>query len=312
MSCFQTVGQTVVLTSNPTRSPDSYLVLEYVQGGELFEFLVSSRRFDANEASKYFQQIIRGLDYCHHFSICHRDLKPENIMLTAHKNIKIADFGMAAWQGSNQLLETSCGSPHYASPEIVRVSHISIARLGGKAEVQSATFLALQGLSYHGAASDIWSCGVILYAMLAGTLPFDDKDMKGLLEKVGNGVYEKIPRDIPRDARDLIERMLVVDPYKRITVSAYLTLTASGIHHMLTRRPICLQMREIMSHPFFFRHDPSQDDHPVPIVDPPRLEVLSRSLKSLSLIDPEILESLCSLWRGTERERIVTALLGNA
>lgn len=107
-----------------TERADSYLVLEYVQGGELFEFLVSSRRFEANEASKYFQQIIRGLDYCHHFAICHRDLKPENIMLTAHKNIKIADFGMAAWQGSNQLLETSCGSPHYASPEIVRVSHI--------------------------------------------------------------------------------------------------------------------------------------------------------------------------------------------
>lgn len=129
----------MVLTLNLTRSPNSYLVLEYVQGGELFEFLVSSRRFDANEASKYFQQIIRGLDYCHHFSICHRDLKPENIMLTAHKNIKIADFGMAAWQGSNQLLETSCGSPHYASPEIVRVSHILITRLGGKAEVQHSS-----------------------------------------------------------------------------------------------------------------------------------------------------------------------------
>ena len=118
---------------------DSYLVLEYVQGGELFEFLVSSRRFEANEASKYFQQIIRGLDYCHHFAICHRDLKPENIMLTAHKNIKIADFGMAAWQGSNQLLETSCGSPHYASPEIVRVGVIRITQ--GRAAL-SSIFLA--------------------------------------------------------------------------------------------------------------------------------------------------------------------------
>lgn len=94
--------------------------MEYVQGGELFEFLVSKKRFTPDEASKYFQQIIRGVDYCHRFSICHRDLKPENIMVTAHKNIKIADFGMAAWQG-NQMLETSCGSPHYASPEIVNV-----------------------------------------------------------------------------------------------------------------------------------------------------------------------------------------------
>jgi len=112
---------TVRLEYSQMLSALSYLVLEYVQGGELFEYLVSSRSFEANEASKYFQQIIRGLDYCHRFGICHRDLKPENIMLTAEKNIKIADFGMAAWQGSNQLLETSCGSPHYASPEIVKV-----------------------------------------------------------------------------------------------------------------------------------------------------------------------------------------------
>jgi serine/threonine protein kinase len=99
-----------------------YLILEYVQGGELFEFLVASKSFPPDEASKYFQQIIRGLDYCHRFSICHRDLKPENIMLTGNKNIKIADFGMAAWENSGQLLETSCGSPHYASPEVVGVS----------------------------------------------------------------------------------------------------------------------------------------------------------------------------------------------
>lgn len=99
-----------------------YLVLEYVEGGELFDYLVSQGRLPPDEASRYFQQIIAGVDYCHRFNICHRDLKPENLLLDAEKNIKIADFGMAALEPSDRLLETSCGSPHYASPEIVAVS----------------------------------------------------------------------------------------------------------------------------------------------------------------------------------------------
>ena len=99
-----------------------YHVLEYVEGGELFDYLVSQGRLPPDEASRYFQQIIAGVDYCHRFNICHRDLKPENLLLDAEKNIKIADFGMAALEPSDRLLETSCGSPHYASPEIVAVS----------------------------------------------------------------------------------------------------------------------------------------------------------------------------------------------
>lgn len=99
-------------------------MLEYVEGGELFDYLVSQGRLPPDEASRYFQQIIAGVDYCHRFNICHRDLKPENLLLDAEKNIKIADFGMAALEPSDRLLETSCGSPHYASPEIVAVSFI--------------------------------------------------------------------------------------------------------------------------------------------------------------------------------------------
>lgn len=163
-------------------------------------------------------------------------------------------------------------------------------------------------MSYHGAASDIWSCGVILYALLAGTLPFDDKEMAKLLRKVGNGVYEKIPDDIPRDARDLIEKMLVVDPYERITVSPAASITSHIPLMIVFERG---QMREIMSHPFFFRKDPSGDQYPVPIVNPPKLEVLSQPLKSASLIDPEILDNLCALWKGKGRTRIVHSLLGN-
>jgi serine/threonine protein kinase len=92
-----------------------------VEGGELFDYLVSQGRLHPDEASRYFQQIIAGVDYCHRFNICHRDLKPENLLLDADRNIKIADFGMAALEPNGRLLETSCGSPHYASPEIVMV-----------------------------------------------------------------------------------------------------------------------------------------------------------------------------------------------
>lgn len=95
--------------------------MEYVEGGELFDYLVRRKRLHADEARHYFQQIISGVDYCHRFNICHRDLKPENLLLDSEKNIKIADFGMAALEREGRLLETSCGSPHYASPEIVAV-----------------------------------------------------------------------------------------------------------------------------------------------------------------------------------------------
>ena len=98
--------------------------MEYVEGGELFDYLVSRGRLHADEALHYFQQIISGVDYCHRYNICHRDLKPENLLLDGERNIKIADFGMAALERGGKLLETSCGSPHYASPEIVAVCRI--------------------------------------------------------------------------------------------------------------------------------------------------------------------------------------------
>ena len=166
-----------------------------MEGGELFDHLVSKGRLPLQEALSYFKQIISGVDYCHRFNICHRDLKPENLLLDANRNIKIADFGMAALElhGGTGLLETSCGSPHYASPEIVA------------------------GKAYHGAASDIWSCGVVLYALLTGRLPFDHPNIGELLKRVRSGRFE-MPRDIPHDARDLLARMLVVDPERRISV----------------------------------------------------------------------------------------------
>lgn len=147
-----------------------YLVLEYVEGGELFDLLVERGPLQEIEAIKYFRQIILGTAYCHALGICHRDLKPENLLLDSALNVKLADFGMAALESNGKLLETSCGSPHYAAPEIV------------------------SGLKYHGAASDVWSCGVILFALLTGRLPFDDENIRNLLLKVQAGNYEMPPR----------------------------------------------------------------------------------------------------------------------
>jgi BR serine/threonine kinase len=98
-----------------------YLILEHVSGGELFDYLVKKSRLTIKEARKFFRQIISALDFCHSHLICHRDLKPENLLLDDKLNIKIADFGMASLQVEGSMLETSCGSPHYACPEVIKV-----------------------------------------------------------------------------------------------------------------------------------------------------------------------------------------------
>ncbi|CAN0305466.1 unnamed protein product, partial [Laminaria digitata] len=125
--------------------------------------------------------------------IVHRDLKPENLLLDAHGNIKIADFGLSNWMLDGQFLRTSCGSPNYAAPEVI------------------------SGTLYAGAEVDVWSCGVILYALLCGSLPFDDESIPALFKKIKAGMYS-LPSHLSQLARDLIPRMLVVDPMKRITI----------------------------------------------------------------------------------------------
>ena len=168
-----------------------FIVLEYAQNGELFDYLIARRSLPLEEAMRLFRQIIYGVDFLHNNSICHRDLKPENILLDDHNNVKIADFGFARWL-KQSTTQTSCGSPHYAAPEVVK------------------------GIPYNGKKADIWSCGVILYALLAGRLPFNEPSMRELLAKIKNGIY-RMP-DFQPDIKDLVSRMLTVDPEKRITI----------------------------------------------------------------------------------------------
>ena len=179
-----------------------YLILEYVEGGELYDFLVNRKCLPPLEALAIFKQIVYGLNYAHTFSIIHRDLKPENILIHSINPplIKIADWGMAAFAPPSLQLETSCGSPHYASPEIIH------------------------GKKYEGNATDVWSCGVILYVLLTGRLPFEDENLRNLLSKVKSGKYD-MPASIDPQARDLLARMLVVDVSQRMSVrSTFLIL----------------------------------------------------------------------------------------
>ncbi|OLN97238.1 putative serine/threonine-protein kinase HSL1 [Colletotrichum chlorophyti] len=171
-----------------------YLVLEYVEQGDLFDYINTNGRFKEEDAMFIFRQMMSALQYCHSFNICHRDLKPENILLTSDNKVKIADFGMAALhQSSDHRLVTACGSPHYAAPELLKHKH------------------------YRGDKADTWSLGVILYALLAACLPFDDPDIGALLQKTKRGTYE-IPEYLSPEAKDLIRRMLVANPDTRISI----------------------------------------------------------------------------------------------
>ncbi|XP_059632038.1 CBL-interacting serine/threonine-protein kinase 1-like [Cornus florida] len=173
-----------------------YMVLEYVNGGELFDRIVSKGKLSEDQGRKLFQQLIDGVSYCHNKGVYHRDLKLENVLLDAKGNIKISDFGLSALPQhfrDDGLLHTTCGSPNYVAPEV----------------------LANKG--YDGATSDTWSCGVILYVILTGYLPFDDRNLAVLYQKIFKGEVH-IPKWLSPGAQNLIRRILDPDPVKRITM----------------------------------------------------------------------------------------------
>ncbi|EPZ34621.1 Pkinase-domain-containing protein [Rozella allomycis CSF55] len=170
-----------------------FIVMEYAQKGELFDYIVANKRLKDKEARFFFRQIISAVDYCHRNSIIHRDLKPENLLLDENKNIKIIDFGFCNTFRLNGQLDTFCGSPFYASPEMVL------------------------GKRYLGPEVDVWSLGVILYALLCGVLPFEDENVKILYKKIATASYYT-PEYLSAESKNLIARMLVADPSKRATL----------------------------------------------------------------------------------------------
>ncbi|XP_028786970.1 CBL-interacting serine/threonine-protein kinase 1 isoform X2 [Neltuma alba] len=174
-----------------------YMVLEYVAGGELFDRIASKGRLKEAEGRKLFQQLIDGVSYCHNKGVFHRDLKLENVLVDAQGNIKITDFGLSALPQhirADGLLHTTCGSPSYVAPEV----------------------LANRG--YEGATSDTWSCGIILFVILTGYLPFEDRNMAVLYQKISKGDV-RIPKWLSPGAQNLLRRILDPNPLTRITLA---------------------------------------------------------------------------------------------
>ncbi|KAK8098245.1 Sucrose non-fermenting protein kinase 1 [Apiospora kogelbergensis] len=188
--CAIRISSSSIPSSRPPN--EIIMVLEYA-GGELFDYIVSHGRMQEEKARRFFQQMLCAVEYCHRHKVVHRDLKPENLLLDDNLNVKIADFGLSNIMTDGNFLKTSCGSPNYAAPEVI------------------------SGKLYAGPEVDVWSCGVILYVLLIGRLPFDDDHIPSLFAKIQRGVFT-IPNWCPEDAQKLIRKMLVVNPMHRATI----------------------------------------------------------------------------------------------
>ena len=174
-----------------------YLIMEYAKGKELFDYIVNKKKLSENESCLFFQQIISGIEYLHKIKYVHRDIKPENLLINEEtKELKIVDFGLSnIYKNPNKdLLSSACGSPSYAAPEMLNEE------------------------KYRAPPVDIWSSGIVLYAMICGYLPFDDDDNDILYDKICKGKFE-IPNHVSEKAKDLLNKILVTDPKKRLTIN---------------------------------------------------------------------------------------------
>ena len=197
-------------------SKNFYIIMELANNGELFKYIVKKKKLEETEASYFYYQLILGLEAIHKKRIVHRDIKPENLLLKENNVLTIIDFGLSNQYKKNQLLKTSCGSPCYAAPEMI---------LGRK---------------YNGLLVDLWSSGIVLYAMVCGYLPFEDKNNDKLYKKILNGKFE-LPSRLSNDCKDLIKKILTVNPKKRIGID--------GIkkHPFLNKAVCCYHIDDILN-----------------------------------------------------------------
>lgn len=173
-----------------------YLVMEYVRGGELFHRVARLGKLKEDAARKYFQQLISAVDFCHSRGVYHRDLKPENLLVDDNGTLKVTDFGLSALPQQlrqDGLLHTTCGTPAYVAPEV------------------------LMNKGYHGATADVWSCGVILFVLMAGYLPFRDANLNGMYRKIHRAEF-KCPPWFSREVKKLMLQLLDPNPRTRITI----------------------------------------------------------------------------------------------
>ncbi|CAI9760079.1 unnamed protein product [Fraxinus pennsylvanica] len=177
-----------------------YIVMEFVTGGELFDKIATKGRMKEDEARKYFQQLINAVDYCHSRGVYHRDLKPENLLLDANGILKVSDFGLSALPQQvreDGLLHTTCGTPNYVAPEVIN------------------------NKGYDGAKADLWSCGVILFVLMAGYLPFEESNLMALYKKIFKAEFS-CPPWFSTSVKKLIKKILDPNPSTRITIAEVL------------------------------------------------------------------------------------------
>lgn len=248
-------------------SNELYLIMEYVEGGELFHYVEQRRGLPEDKTIIIFRQIVAALLYCHRMHICHRDLKPENILLDPIKlTVKLIDFGMAALQADGKLLSTPCGSPHYAAPEVVSAR------------------------PYDGKQADVWSCGVILYVMLTGTTPYNygqEGDIRTLFRDIAKAKYY-MPPELSMEAQDLIRRIFIPDPKRRITMDG---LWDHPLLHKYDRQ---------------FGLDGPEGSKEAAIGPTPKLE--DWTIKRSSDVDREILRNMRTLWHSEPESSLLRKL----
>ncbi|KAI4335713.1 hypothetical protein L6164_014333 [Bauhinia variegata] len=196
ISIMKIVGHPNIVKLHEVLASESkiYIILELVTGGELYDKIVQQGKLSVNEARRYFQQLIDAVAHCHSKGVYHRDLKPENLLLDAYGNLKVSDFGLSALtQQGDGLLHTTCGTPNYVAPEV------------------------LSNLGYDGAAADVWSCGVILYVLMAGYLPFEEADLPSLYKRIKTSEFT-CPFWFPAEAKTLIHKILDPNPKTRLRI----------------------------------------------------------------------------------------------
>lgn len=240
-----------------------HLVCEYAEGGELFDYISYNGALPEQEAVSMFRQIIAAVGFGHRMNICHRDLKPENILLDSDRNIKLIDYGMAAFQPASDWFTKHCGSPYYAAPELVSCQ------------------------KYRGDKSDVWSCGVILYALLTGYLPFDGGNLGHTLLLIRKGDFV-IPSDMSHEAAALVSEMLQKLPEDRISIPG------------------------IMSHPLLIKYKGPQSmmtDHHIDNLPDFSLEDYGKAVSSCHEIDIDILNETLNLCENLEEEALIERLM---
>ncbi|KHN78142.1 Maternal embryonic leucine zipper kinase [Toxocara canis] len=218
-----------------------FIIMEYCSGGEMFDYIVKKERLEESEARHFFRQLVQAVAYVHDMGFAHRDLKPENLLLTEELQLKLIDFGLCARPdlGLNRPLDTCCGSPAYAAPELIQENLLLTEELQLKlidfglcarpdlglnrpldtccgSPAYAAPEL-IQGSAYLGNEADVWSMGVLLYALLCGSLPFEDDNMQALYRKISRGAYHE-PDYLSESSKELLRALLQVNPKNRITV----------------------------------------------------------------------------------------------